>query len=55
MFKLARFIKGRALLFTIIGICCVVGAAYFDATQPTFLNDAITSLSDNKWWGDNGS
>jgi hypothetical protein len=48
MFKLARYIKGKALILTIIGICCVVGAAYFDATQPTFLNDAITSLSQNK-------
>ncbi|MDR0739868.1 MAG: ABC transporter ATP-binding protein/permease [Mycoplasmataceae bacterium] len=53
MFKLARYIKGKALVLTIIGIACIVGAAYFDATQPTFLNDAITSLSQNKWWGDN--
>jgi hypothetical protein len=45
MFKLARFIKGKALLLTIIGVCCVLASAYFDATQPTFLNDAITSLS----------
>jgi hypothetical protein len=45
MFKLARFIKGKALLFTIIGIICVMAAAYFDASQPTFLNDAISSTS----------
>jgi hypothetical protein len=45
MFKLAKFIRGKALIFTIIGVICVMGAAYFDASQPTFLNDAITSLS----------
>jgi hypothetical protein len=47
MFKLCRFIRGKALIYTIIAICCIVAAAYFDAEQPTFLNDAISSLSGN--------
>jgi predicted signal transduction protein with EAL and GGDEF domain len=45
MFKLARYIRGRALTFTIIGILCIVIAAFFDAMQPTFLNNAINSIT----------
>jgi hypothetical protein len=49
MFKLMRFIRGKALVFVIIAICCVVAAAYFDAEQPTFLNNAISSIAQGNW------
>jgi hypothetical protein len=45
MFKIAKFIKGKALVLSIIAIVCIAAAAYFDAEQPTFLNDAISSIS----------
>jgi hypothetical protein len=45
MFRIARFVKGKALILAIIAVICVAVAAYLDAEQPTFLNDAITSVS----------
>lgn len=54
MFKIAKSIKNKALILSIIAIVCIAAAAYFDAEQPTFLNDAINSVSQQKWWGDRG-
>jgi hypothetical protein len=45
MFRIAKFIKSRALILSIIAIVCIAAAAYFDAEQPTFLNDAISSIA----------
>lgn len=45
MFRLLRFIKGRTLFFTIACIIAIAAAAYFDAEQPTFLNDTINAFA----------
>ena len=55
MFKILKFIKGRAFVLSVIAIVAIAAAAYFDAEQPTFLNDAINSVSTQTWWGTHGS
>jgi predicted ferric reductase len=45
MIKILRHFKKKAIIFCIIAIILVMAAAYFDATQPTFLQDALSGLS----------
>jgi hypothetical protein len=45
MFKILKFVKHKALVLSIIAVIAIAAAAYFDAEQPTFLNDAINSVS----------